>query len=157
MLFANVKDPELRDWVTPSFSTTTETDVAVAAVAAVLLMGAMQNYFSFKYRTRCGIPSVTLLGDVADWTATLDRLYRLDGLGSEPARFAEMLRPIIRHIILSFNDPHDASVLQFWNTIAHKESLASGETYLSGWITAFATGMRLEKHMIRFQKSIIPA
>lgn len=134
MLFANMKDPELRDWATPSFSTTTETDVAVASV---LLIGAMQNYFSFKYRTLCGISSITLLGEVADWSDILSRLDKLDEFGSEPRRFAEILRPIIENIILSFRDPHNPSVLQFWNTIAHKETLASGEDSLSGWITAF--------------------
>jgi hypothetical protein len=42
----NVLDPDLRAWVTPAFSTTTEDD---RVVSAVLTMGAMQEYFSYGF------------------------------------------------------------------------------------------------------------
>jgi hypothetical protein len=42
----NVLDPDLRAWVTPGFSTTTEDD---RVVSAVLTMGAMQEYFSYGF------------------------------------------------------------------------------------------------------------
>lgn len=55
----NVLDPGLREWIMPQFTTTTETDTIVASI---LMMGALQKYFSYGFFTECGIPSVTLLG-----------------------------------------------------------------------------------------------
>ncbi|KAF5715712.1 hypothetical protein FMUND_6721 [Fusarium mundagurra] len=130
----NVKDPELGDWIMPSFSTTTDTD---RVVASVLFMGAMQKYFSYGMCLTCGIPSVTLLGEISDWEAILMRLDRLDQLGKEPTEFAEMLRPILQHMILSFEKPEDARVTRFWSTIATRNPADSGTDYITGWITAF--------------------
>lgn len=130
----NVVDPKLRDWVLPGFSTTTYTDTVVGSV---LFMGAMQKYFSYGFKVTCGLPSVTLLGSVGDWEDILRRLDRLDTLGDEPRKFAAMLRPVLRGMIQSFTEPTSAEVLEFWNTIVHREALSSGTDYLTGWLTAF--------------------
>ncbi|GKT50769.1 uncharacterized protein ColSpa_10950 [Colletotrichum spaethianum] len=134
MIAKNVKDPELRTWVMPSFSTTTDTD---RVVASVLFMGAMQKYFSYGFTMCCGIPSVTLLGEVADYQEILARLDKMEQLGDEPTQFAEMLRPILRHMILSFHEPTSPQVAAFWNKIATREQRGSGMDYMSGWISAF--------------------
>ncbi|KAF9877125.1 hypothetical protein CkaCkLH20_05391 [Colletotrichum karsti] len=134
MIAKNVKDPGLRDWVMPSFSTTTTTD---QVVASVLFMGAMQKYFSYNWTLDCGIPSVTLLGEVADYENILARLDRIEQLGDEPTQFAEMLRPILRYMILSFGAPANPQVVNFWNKIATRNLVGSGMDYISGWITAF--------------------
>ncbi|MCJ1331359.1 hypothetical protein MMC10_008049 [Thelotrema lepadinum] len=134
LIAKNVINPELREWVLPSFTTTTADD---KVIGAVLFMGAMQSYFSFKLTVACGIPSVTLLGEVTDWMDILKRLDKIDLLGEEPRQFASMLRPIIQHMILSFESPTSGEVVQFWNTIVHRHVLFSGTDYLSGWLTAF--------------------
>jgi hypothetical protein len=133
MIAKNVIDPELRTWVMPAFSTTTNSD---KVVAAILLMGAMQQYFSYKFSLLCGIPSVTLLGVRADWEEMLKRLEMLPRLGPEPAQFYALLKPVLRHFVMSFDSPTDPAVLEFWSNIAH-QSGGSGPHYLSGWITAF--------------------
>lgn len=133
LIAKNVKDPELRDWVMPAFTTTTDSDIATAAV---LFMGAMQKYFTYEFSTICGIPSVTVLGEISDWEAILTKLDKLEQLGEEPTRFAELLRPILRNIILSFTEPTSPAVINFWNTIADKRSM-SGRTDYDGWIAAF--------------------
>ncbi|QKD57202.2 uncharacterized protein FOBCDRAFT_241801 [Fusarium oxysporum Fo47] len=148
----NVKDPELGDWVMPSFSTTTDTD---RVVASVLLMGAMQKYFSYGMCLTCGIPSVTLLGEISDWEAILTRLDRLDQLGKEPAEFAEMLRPILKHMILSFEKPEDAKVTRFWNTLATRNPVGSGTDYITGWITAFCFWDEQGKPKHRNEKDVL--
>lgn len=74
----NIKDPALREWVLPSFSTTTEND---RIVGSVLLMGALQKYFSYGMTMLCGIPSVTLLGEVTDYEDILKRLDKLEEMG----------------------------------------------------------------------------
>ncbi|KAJ8111039.1 hypothetical protein OPT61_g6265 [Boeremia exigua] len=131
-----VKDPDLKTWIMPDFSTTTDVD---RAVAAVLMMGAMQKYFSYGVSLMCGIPSVTLLGERNDWEKLLDKLNKLTELGKEPTTFAEILRPVLRNFIATFDAQPDPSVeiLDFWAKIADRRSYGSGPSYLSGWITAF--------------------
>lgn len=134
LLAKNVKDPELREWVMPSFSTTTCHD---EVVGAILFMGAMQKYFSYKMTICCGLPSVTLLGTVNDWKDILRRLDKIDLLGEEPRHFAKMLRPILTHMILTFEDPRNAKVTSFWNRIVHHNPMSSGTDFLTGWLPAF--------------------
>lgn len=134
LMAQNVKDAELRACVMPSFSTTTDTD---RIVASALFMGAVQKYFTYQMTLECGIPSVTLLGEVADYEDILARLDKLEQLGDEPTCFAKMLRPILRHMILSFREPTNPEVISFWNRIATRDDRMSDQDYLSGWITAF--------------------
>ncbi|KAI2999539.1 hypothetical protein CBS147346_7550 [Aspergillus niger] len=129
-----VVDPELRTWLMPAFSTTTVSD---QIVAAVLMMGAMQQYFSYAAYLMCGIPSVTLLGQREDWVQLLSKLDKLPDLGAEPAQFARLLRPILHRFVLSFDEPTSESVRKFWGLCADRISGGSGPSYLSGWITAF--------------------
>lgn len=130
----NVLDPELKGWVLPAFSTTTDSD---RVVGSILFMGAMQKYFSYGFTVCCGLPSVTLLGSEEDWVNILHRLDKLDLLGDEPRRFAAMLRPILSRMVRCFTDPSNTEILDFWNTIVHRHRRGSGTDYLSGWLTAF--------------------
>lgn len=134
LIETNVVDEELRTWIMPDFSTTTESD---NVVAAILMMGALQKYFSFQISLDCGIPSVTLLGERKDWENLTKKLEKLSQLGDEPARFAQLLRPILNHFVASFDNPNSPDVLDFWSKCAHKHSMGSGPDYLSGWVSAF--------------------
>ncbi|KAG8672561.1 hypothetical protein FPOAC2_05955 [Fusarium poae] len=134
LISKNVKDPGLGSWVMPGFSTTSHTD---QVVASVLFMGAMQKYFSYTMTLTCGIPSVTLLGDISDWRDILSRLDKLELLGDEPIQFSHMLRPILKNMVLSFEQPDHPNVIRFWNTIATRNPVGSGTDYITGWITAF--------------------
>ncbi|KAH7084876.1 hypothetical protein BKA63DRAFT_498394 [Paraphoma chrysanthemicola] len=133
----NVKDPDLRDWIMPTFSTTTVDD---RTTAAVLMMGSLQAYFAYTSMCLCGIPSVTLLGERADYEDILHRLDKLEELGSEPTDWAALLRPVLRKFIQSFDTNANAEVEQdvkdFWSRIAHVSG-GSGPSYISGWLTAF--------------------
>ncbi|KAJ4128014.1 hypothetical protein NW768_008298 [Fusarium equiseti] len=129
----NVKDPTLRDWVLPSFSTATDVD---RAVGSVFLMGVMQQYFSYTCMLTCGFPSVTLFGKATDYEDILSRLDKLEKMGEEPTRFAELLRPVVRTMILYFEDPINLKVRNSWNSIADMHNM-SGATTLTRWITAF--------------------
>lgn len=129
----NVIDPELRTWIFPAFSTTTDSD---KVVAAILMMGTLQKYFSYRMALLCGIPSVTLLGDREDWVQLVTKLDKIPELGEEPATFARLLRPVLERFVASFDRPGDPEVLEFWSRCVHKTG-GSGPQYLSGWITAF--------------------
>ncbi|KAH7303231.1 hypothetical protein B0I35DRAFT_447035 [Stachybotrys elegans] len=134
LISKKVIDPELRGWVMPSFSTTTDND---KVVGSILFMGAMQKYFSYGGTLGCGLPSVTLLGEVDDWKDILARIDKIELLGRKPTQFARMLRPILNGIIKSFQSPESREVVEFWNKIAHRDSMGSGSDYLSGWLAAF--------------------
>lgn len=64
MIAENTKDPSLREWILPQFTTTTKID---QAVASIIMMATLQQYFSYYCAITCGLPSVTLLGQKEDW------------------------------------------------------------------------------------------
>ncbi|KFH45374.1 hypothetical protein ACRE_037990 [Hapsidospora chrysogenum ATCC 11550] len=134
----HIIDEGLRGWILPDFTTTGPGDVVVAAV---LMMGTMQKYFSYGIQLICGIPSVTLLGEREDWVKIRHRLADgrlVDGRwGNEPVQFAARLGTVLDYFIRSFDDPTDVQIFDFWSKIAHHIGGGSGPTYLSGWITAF--------------------
>ncbi|KAM0460012.1 hypothetical protein ACHAO4_002140 [Trichoderma viride] len=132
-IFEEIQDPL---WAMPSFTTTTDTD---RAVASALLMGTMQQYYECDLVMLCGLPSVTLLGEIEDWQEIHDRIEYLYQLNRAPlSKFANMLRPILRHMIHSFTHPTSEEIKAFWNTIVTILPPGSVEfSALSGWITAF--------------------
>ncbi|CAG8026912.1 unnamed protein product [Penicillium nalgiovense] len=130
----HVVDPDLRSWIMPAFSTTTASD---EAVAAILMMGSMQKYFKYQFALLCGIPSVTLFGEREDWALMVTKLARLAQLGDEPARFAQLLRPVLNNFVASFDNPKASDVLSFWSKCADRRGGGSGPTYLTGWISVF--------------------
>lgn len=99
----NVVDPELRQWMMPAFTTTTKHDVIIASI---LLMGVTQKYFDYKCCIMCGLPSVTLLGNKADWELILARLEKLKEYGEEPTQFHNLLKPVLLRFVRSFETHH---------------------------------------------------
>lgn len=99
------------------------------------------RFFSYTNRLGCGLPSVTLEGEKADWEKLLVRLDKLPTFGSEPAAWAKMLRPILSRFVQAFDGKPD---VDFWNRMCHHKA-GSGTHYLSGWITAFCVWSRKGK------------
>lgn len=130
----NVVDPSLRQWVMPAFTTTTRQD---NIIASILLMGVTQQYFHFKWKIACGLPSVTLLGEKRDWELIHHRLDKLETFGVEPSQFCNLLRPVLSCFVKSFDEPASEDTVNFWQRIAHYHMGGSGPSYYSGWITAF--------------------
>lgn len=132
-----VKTDWLLDWIRPDFSTTTDSD---RMTANVLMMGLMKQYFNYEGGIICGLPSVTLLGDKADWQALLNKLEHLPEFGDEPAEYERRLRPILSRFVQSFDEPDSEETVAFWNGIVVAESaVACGAPpyYLNGWLTGF--------------------
>jgi hypothetical protein len=80
LIHENVVDPELKDWIMPNFTTTTHEN---KSVAAIVMMGTLQEYFVYGMISGCGFPSVTLLGEKSDWEEILTRIHRLPKYGNE--------------------------------------------------------------------------
>ena len=129
-----IADPSFRNWVMPTFSTTTDTD---RTVCSVVLMGTLKNYFTYTFVLLCGIPSVTLLGDKADWELLRSKLSRLASLGIEPTTWSTQLEQVITGMVDTFDSNKASESTEFWQKIAHRHKVGSGEDYYSGWITAF--------------------
>lgn len=134
MIQDNVVDPGLRQWIMPAFSTTTEHDTVVASI---VMMASMQAYFEYQMTITCGLPSVTLLGEKADYELILHRLDKMRSYGKEPTEFADLLTPVLKRFIRSFEDPESEEVVDFWNRIFSSWNMGSGSDYYFGWITAF--------------------
>ncbi|KAG9309556.1 hypothetical protein JVU11DRAFT_10535 [Chiua virens] len=132
----HIVDKSLREWMMPSFTTTTATDTATSAI---VMMGSMKEYFEYTFLVGCGLPKVTLEGEKKDWEDILRRLERLKEYGVQTIAWYHLLRPIISRFIAAYDAPTSKKNLDFWNKVAHS---TGGEEvysplYLSGWITAF--------------------
>jgi hypothetical protein len=135
---ARVKTPWLQEWITPNFSTTTDED---RLAANVLVMGLMKSYYHFSGGIICGLPSVTLLGEKADWQQLLAKLDRLSDFGEQPKAYASQLRPILSHFVQTFDEPDSPRIREFWNNIvlASYHDICGVEPYtVNGWLTGFA-------------------
>ncbi|TGO59476.1 hypothetical protein BCON_0044g00360 [Botryotinia convoluta] len=136
MIQDNVVDKSFQSWILPAFSTTTRIDTIVCSS---VMMSTMKKYFNYRFHLMCGIPTVTLLGEVSDWEEILRRLDKLESFGpahQELIHWKEMLTPVIQNMILTFENPGAIAQVDFWSKIAHILRL-SGGSRLSGWLTVF--------------------
>ncbi|KAG9308420.1 hypothetical protein JVU11DRAFT_11908 [Chiua virens] len=133
LMESHIVDPSLRDWIMPNFTTTTPVD---KTTCAIVMMGMMKDYFTYKFTLRCGIPKVTLEGSKEDWQTILFRLEHLKKYGIRTIAWYHLLRPVLARFVTAYDNPSDPDNLTFWNKIAHREG-GSGPQWLSGWITAF--------------------
>ncbi|KAF4872235.1 hypotheticall protein [Colletotrichum siamense] len=68
LLREHLVDPNLADWLLPTFSTTLPRD---RSTAAAVFLGTMKQYFNYTVSITCGFPSITLLGEVNDWQTSM--------------------------------------------------------------------------------------
>lgn len=134
----NIKDPEVAQWLLPSFSTTNVND---RVAASVTIMSTLQAYFRYVCCIKCGIPEVTLEGTAEDWKELrlkLNRLPLYDLEGATPelmTKWHALLAPVLDEFIASVQGNPK---LDFWDKVCTFSGGGSGPSYLSGWITVFA-------------------
>jgi hypothetical protein len=116
------------DLLLPNFSTT---GAAERAAAEVVLLDAMQSFFTYEVHTLCGIPQIVLEGTTEDWAALAERSRGIGqyGLGW----WTEPLAPILEEFVEA---SRGRANVRFWQSI-YKLAGGSGGPYASGWITAF--------------------
>jgi len=115
-----------RDLIVNSFSTTGPVELAASEI---VLMEAMSKYFDYTCRTLCGIPSITLLGEVEDWENILHRVRNITEF--DLSWWVKVLEPIAQEFVNAAKGNANTS---FWQNI-YKEHGGSGGPYISGWIT----------------------
>lgn len=116
------------DLLLPNFSTT---GVAERAAAEVVLLDAMQSFFSYDFETLCGIPQIVLEGTSDDWVALAERIGGIGQFGL--GWWTEALAPILNEFVAASRGQVNTG---FWQSICKLNNM-SGGPYTNGWITAF--------------------
>ena len=128
-----VTDGDLKQWILPNFSTTDPND---KVVCSMVMTSTLQQYAKYKLRTRCGLPTVTLLGEKSDWEAILTRIEKLLSFSEETRIWYMSLSPVISHFIKASEYPDSTENKEFWQNVVQIKEI-NGLHYLYGWITAF--------------------
>jgi len=134
MIAKNIKDPSIREWVLPNFSTTTPTDKMAGVIS---LMASMKSYFTYKISFKCGLPQVTLEGTEQDWEELQNRAKKLlefDNSSGHMLKWYKMLAPVLENLTESRKGRTD---VEWWNKICNEIGGGSGPTWLTGWVTTF--------------------
>ena len=124
------------DLLLPDFSTT---GVVERAAAEVVLLDAMQSFFSFHFETLCGIPQIRLEGAPADWERLAERTKGIGQFGL--SWWTEVLGPILDEFVAASRGKTNA---RFWRSI-YKVDDSSGGPYITGWITAFFPYLKCQR------------
>ncbi|OHT16298.1 uncharacterized protein TRFO_13310 [Tritrichomonas foetus] len=123
---------KLMNTLTPDFTTTTKTSLAVGQIS---IMAAMKQYFKYRLSAAgCGLPSVTIEGSKEDWIKIQERVSFLEQF--ELKWWTSKLQPIIQEIIHT----KDGNVNKnFWlRMIRYKDSDAAYEpSIIDGWFVTF--------------------
>ena len=130
----NIKDPTIAEWILPNFTSTTEND---RIVASVTMMATLKAYFQYSVELCCGLPSVTLLGSVADWKLLrqkVDRLLEFDNQSGDMKKWHKLLTGVLDEFVKTKSG---AGNFKFWKRICDFSS-GSGTPSISGWISVFA-------------------
>lgn len=128
-----IKNKEFCSWVKPSFSTTDKMD---EVLSNLLFMNSMKKYLSFHFVIWCGIPKVTLKGELKDWYDLQKKVsYLNEGFGQDISNWAKLLDYVIGEFIASYKGEQKNS---FWeNAVVAGGRCGSGHSTCSGWINVF--------------------
>jgi len=127
-----------RDWLMPTFSTTSTTDLAVYSI---VMMGNLRKSTDPEYgfRSQRGMASIHLLGEKSDWEDILRRVERVPTFGQEALQWSKFLMPVIKSVISSIESPDLPQTEEFWRLACHLDGVDVGndKQTLTGWTTAF--------------------
>lgn len=127
---AMVPQPTI-DLMLPQFTTSTfETDTALL----VLFLDMVSNYYKIKYVTRCGIPSIRIEGNYADWLTVVGHAEQAQREFPDLRSYFSDLLPILGQLadLVEGREPDP----EFVSSI-YKYNDRSGTAIINGWITAF--------------------
>ncbi|KAI5303166.1 Nitrogen permease regulator 3 [Ascosphaera pollenicola] len=130
--------PDFQQWIKPKFEGSTTTNDEV--VYSILMLATSSASVSEASSFRCGIPSVTLKGELKHWRLIEQRVLEMEhfsGGNPEALAWRELLLPVVRGFVQSYMEPNSLDTLQFWRTIVNDvENGSTGET-IAGWLSAF--------------------
>ncbi|KDO22327.1 hypothetical protein SPRG_12788 [Saprolegnia parasitica CBS 223.65] len=129
---AHLVDPALADVLLPNFTTTTPHD---RITASILTMATMKNFFQYKIKLSCGIPTVTLLGSVDDWQQIRSRIEHFRAYGERMQTWVDLLSGVLDQFVAAARGEPDTA---FWRSIYDSTYQGCGQRYVSGWVSVFA-------------------
>jgi hypothetical protein len=135
---------EAHDLLLPAFSTT---GLVERAAAQVVLLDAMQSFFTYEVHTSCGIPQIVLEGTLDDWQELANRARKLEAYGLN--WWTRVLVPILDEFVAAARGECN---LRFWQSI-YKLGSESGGPYASGWMTAFFPYLKDWQTLLPTQKN----
>jgi hypothetical protein len=106
------------DLFEPAFTTTGPVE---RAAAGIVLLDAVQSYFTYDMETLCGIPAITLEGTPEDWQAIADWADQFACLDLE--WWLEPLRAVLRQFVAAAQGNVDRS---FWTSLYKSDRSRSG-------------------------------
>jgi len=124
---------DVREWMVPAFSTTTNKD---RLVGQMTMMGAMKDYFSYTAIMMCGLSQLTLKGTLKDWQSLRSRAAKLSQFGGDLEKWSEQLLPVLDQFI----DAYQGRVNEdFWKKMLTFRKVGSGgQKKFRGWFMVFA-------------------
>lgn len=117
-----------RDLLVSSFTTTGPVE---KAASEIILMDSMKAYFTYGVRTKCGIPKITLLGTIDDWTQIRERARALAEFKCQ--EWIDALGPVLDEFVRASSGNADP---QFWQSL-YKYGGGSGGPYVTGAVNVF--------------------
>ena len=126
----------------PEFSTTGSKEKATFELT---LMDAMSNYFEYETVTICGIPEITLIGEVEDWEKIMSNFIKFRKYGLD--WWVDSLLPVLEKLLDTSKGNIDK---EFWQSIYNYHGGSGGPT-ISGWVLNF---FPYTKHQL-FEEEIV--
>ena len=124
---------DLREWLTPNFSTTTQKD---RLVGQIVMMGAMKEYFSYHGVLSSALTKLTLQGSLEDWVNLRTRAEKLAVYGDELKAWSENLLPVLDQFVAAYKGDVNED---FWQRMITYRRLGSGgQKKFRGWFLVFA-------------------
>jgi len=125
---------DVADLMACDFSSTTADE---RACGQVVIMHALQQYFSYDLVTLCGFPSISLEGTLDDWRALrakAEALVRAKCTSELACRWLPALLPVLDRLVAQFADPSTVDVA-FWQSMCKRGGTtgSGAQTWLSGW------------------------
>lgn len=119
------------DLIVADFSTTGAVE---RAASEIVLLDAMQAYFSYELVSVCGIPTITLEGTPADWHAIARRVGEFSHYGLD--WWVAALEPLLEQFVAAASGKIDR---EFWDSIYkwHGSEGSGDSPFVSGWILKF--------------------
>ena len=114
--------------IVADFSTTGPVE---RAASEIVLMDAMQAYFTYEFHTICGIPSITLEGTPDDWRSIAERAREFRRLGLD--WWVDALEPLLNQFVDAASGKIDQP---FWDSIYkwHGGKGCGSGPFVTGWI-----------------------
>ena len=132
---SSVKVPELKEWYTTTFSTSTPTD---QAVKCLLLMASLKKFFSYGFSHGCGFPEITLSGTREDWVKIREQVGFLKSFGVDDlTHWADVMSYTLGHFVAAYDNTIN---VDFWQSAVVESSGYSSydNSTIHGWLLAFA-------------------